>query len=210
MIKSVIVDGRGRGNKLRINGEGELSAVIHPHPPRDEEISALPVREYFKTAAGSSDMKVDGSSTNVDFFIGAQEDFDVYIKTVSILIADASQTLQEFGNLNAALTNGVLFEWVTTDLGSVTIHDSLKTNFDFIRLALGSPAIGDGAAAFLANNAIATNIEAYLPVVDLASVFGFPYGLRLRRGTNDKLVFTIRDNVSAVDQFDIIGYGLKI
>jgi hypothetical protein len=210
MLKTVIIDGYGNQNKAKVNGEGELSVVVHPHPPKDEAESPLPVREYFKTSAGSSDMAVDGSTTAVEFSINSQANFDVYIRTASIVIADASQTLQEFGNLNAALTNGVKLEWRTSDLGTVVIHDGLKTNFDFIRLALGNPSLGDGASAFLASNAIPTNIEAYLPVVDFSQVFGLPWGLRLRAGTTDKVVWTVQDNVSAVDQFDIIGYGIKI
>ncbi len=210
MLKTVIIDGYGNHNKAKVNGEGELSVVVHPHPPKDEAQSPLPVREFFKTSAGSSDMAVDGSTTAVEFSINSQANFDVYIRTASIVIADASQTLQEFGNLNTALTNGVKLEWRTSDLGTVVIHDGLKTNFDFIRLALGNPSFGDGASAFLASNAIPTNIEAYLPVVNFSQVFGLPWGLRLRAGTTDKIVWTVQDNVSAVDQFDIIGYGIKI
>jgi hypothetical protein len=210
MIKVRLSDAHGTGSTSRINGEGELSVVVHPHPPRNEQISAIPVREYFKTSAGSSDMAVDGSGTPVEFHIVAQNNFDVYVKTASIIIADASQTLQEFGNTNAALTNGVALEWRTAEFGTVTIHDGLKTNFDFIRLALGDPSFGDGTTAFLAANAVPTNIEAYLPVLDFTKIFGLPWGLRLRAGSSDKVVWTVQDNCSAVDQFDIIGYGVKI
>jgi len=37
-----------------------------------------------------------------------------------------------------------------------------------------------------------------------------PWGLRLRKGTKDRLVFTVRDNITAIDQFDAIAYGLKL
>jgi hypothetical protein len=200
------------GNHLNVNGESQIPVVVHPHPPVGEQKSAFPYRSYFKDFdnAESIDMAVNGATTNASFCIQAVKEYDTYIKTISILIADASQTLQEFANSGAALTNGVLFEWSSSDLGTTTIHDGLKTNFDFIRLALGDPSIGDGATAFLANNAIATNIEAYIPVLDLAKTFGLVYGIRLRKGTADKLVFTIRDNCTAADQFDAIGYGIQI
>lgn len=196
------------GNILEVNGEKQIPVVVHPHPPKGEQLSATPLRQYFENS-GSNDMAVNGATTNQVFSIDAIQDFDIYIKTISIIIADASQTLQEFGNTNAALTNGVLFEWASSDLGTVTIHDGLKTNFDFIRLGLGVPSIGDGASAFLANNAIATNIEAYIPVVDFSAVFGLKYGLRLRKNTADQVKFTIRDDCSGVDQFDVIAYGIK-
>lgn len=35
-------------------------------------------------------------------------------------------------------------------------------------------------------------------------------GVILRKKTNDRLEFVINDNVSTLDQFDIIGYGVKI
>jgi len=153
-------------------------------------------------------MRVDGSTTNVEFYIAAEKDKDKYVKTVSIVIADALATLSEFGNLNAALTNGVVLEWNTTDLGVVTIADALKTNFDFVRLGLGNPAFGDGAGAFRGGNIVTTS-EGYLPVIDFASMFGLPWGLRLRAGTTDKVIFRIRDDVTAIDQFDAIAYGIK-
>jgi hypothetical protein len=206
----IVVKVKGQtGNILKVNGESQAEVVVHPHPPKGESETAFPFRDYFKNSSASNDMAVNGATTNVEFYIEAVEDFDIYLKTISVLIADASQTLQEFANSGSALTNGVLFEWRSSDIGTTVIHDGLKTNFDFVRLGLGNPSIGDGASAFLANNAIATNIEAYLPVIDLGQVFGLQYGVRLRKGTKDRLVWTIRDDCTAADQFDIIGYGIK-
>lgn len=198
------------GNILGVNGERQIGVVVHPHPPKDESESAIPVREYFKNSSDSNNMAVNGATTNVIFCIDAVQNFDIHIKTISIIIADASQTLQEFANSGAALSNGVLLEWSSSDVGDVVIHDGLKTNFDFIRLALGEPSFGTGTAAFLASNSVPTNIEAYIPVIDFEKVFGIPYGLKLRKGTADKIKFTIRDDCTAADQFDAIGYGLKI
>jgi hypothetical protein len=207
MIKVSIGD-RLTGRTTRIGNEGEQAVVIHPHPPKDEDVSAIPVREFFKTSAGSSDMKVDGSTTNVRFTIESDVTQDKYIKTISVVIADASATLSKFGNLTA-LSNGVVFGWESTDLGDVTIADALKSNFDFVRLALGNPPFGDAAGAFRASNIISTS-EGYVPVIDFAAMFGLPWGLRLKAGSADKIVFTVRDNVTGVDQFDAIAYGIKI
>lgn len=207
-IKIQIEDGKESTNRLKINGEGEASVVVHPHPPKDEDTSSIPFRELFKNSSASSDMRVDGSTTNVDFFLSADKDKDVYIKTISVVIADASATLSKFGNLTA-LTNGLSLQWSALDLGIVTIASSLKSNFDFIRLALGNPSFGDSAAAFRGGNVISTS-EGYLPVIDFHQMFGLPWGLRLRAGSNDKIIFTVKDNVTGVDQFDAIGYGIKI
>jgi len=208
MLNTVIVDGFGKGNRLKVNGEGEITATLHQHPPKDEAVTSIPFRSFFTTSAGSSDMLVDGSTTNVEFSINADSTKDTYIKSIIVTIVDAGAALNEFGNLTA-LTNGVLFVWETQDLGTTTLNDGIKTNFEFMRMALGNPAIGGGTTAYLASNVVSTS-EAFTPVIDFNLLFGLQYGLRLRAGTNDKISFTIRDNVSTMDQFDALAYGLKI
>lgn len=202
-IETEIIDGFGSGKKLKINGEGEISVVVHPHPPRDENVSSIPFKAFFTSPAGATDMRVNGSTTNVSFAINADPDKDLYIKCCSIVIADASATLGEFGNLNTALTNGVELRWSTQDLGDVTIADGLKTNFEFMRLALGQPSF------VVANNVVGTS-DAFLPVISFDALFGLQYGLRLRGGTNDKIEFIVKDDVTGVDQFDAVGFGIKI
>lgn len=44
----------------------------------------------------------------------------------------------------------------------------------------------------------------------MSDTFGMPWGIRLRAGTTDKLAFVVRDNISSLDQFDIIAYGIKV
>ena len=199
---SVNIEDSRKKHRLKINGEGEASVVVHPHPPRDEEAvigTPLPFRQYFTDdgySTGDNDMKVDGSTTPQTFFIQAEQERDIYIGRISMVIADASAVLNKFGNLTA-LTNGVLFEWKSQDLGDTVIHEGLKSNFDFVRLGGGKPAFGDGAGAFRANNVSGTS-EGYIPQLDFSEVFGMPWGVRLRRGTTDKLIFTIRDDVTGV------------
>ena len=72
MIKAIISDGHGSGNKLKINHEGVANVIVHPHPPTDEKIAVQPFRQYFTdngNGSGSNDMIVDGSTTPVSFFI---------------------------------------------------------------------------------------------------------------------------------------------
>lgn len=199
------------GNRAKVNGEGELNVVVHPHPPADEEINAIPFRQYFTInglATNSFSMLVDGSSANESFYITASNSVDIYVKTVSAVIVDAGATLNKFGNITA-LTNGLSFEHITQDQGTIVIQDSIKTNFDFIRLSLGQPAFGDGANSFRGTN-VSGNSEGYIPVINMTETFGLPWGLRLRKGTKDRLAFTVKDDVSALDQFDIIGYGIQL
>ena len=201
MINVHVEDGYGRGNKLKVNGEGELSVVVHPHPPKDENVTATPFRSYFLNA-GSNDMRVDGSTTPVKFSVTADALKDTYVKSVFVSIVDAGATLAEFGNLSA-LTNGLDFTWESADLGTVTIADQIKTNYDFTRLSIVPAA-----------NAIASNVvgtaEGVAIVIDLEIFFGMQYGFRLRAGTTDKISFTVNDDLSTgITEFNILGYGFK-
>lgn len=204
-----IVDGHGTKNKVKIDEEGAQYVVVHPHPPKNEEKAPFPFRQYFTdngVSSGSHDMLVDGSTTNRKFFIAANADTDTYIKRCDMVIADAGATMNKFGNITA-LSNGVEFTWFTQTTGLQVIHEGLKSNFDFVQLSGGNPSFGSGTSSFKASNVIGTS-EAYIPSIDLAETFGLQWGIRLRKGTTDTLCFNIRDNVSAIDRFDVIAYGI--
>ena len=215
MIDIRLVDTRG-GNTAKINGEGEIHVVVHGHPPTEEEKTLVPFRQYFTDdglSDGNNDMQVDGSTTNVDYYIPAEggngtPGKDIYITTISVEIIDASSNLYQFG-ATTALTNGIQLIWQSEALGTVYIHDALQTNWDFVRLAGGQPSIGGDATAFRASKVTNTNDEGYIPFIDLSKLFNMPYGVRLRANTKDKLIFRIRDNTTGVDAFDAISYGFK-
>ena len=209
MIDIRIADGDGSGKVAHIDTNGAIATVEHAHPPLDNDSRImLPVREYLKTSAGSSDMLVDGSSTPQKFAIRASAEYDIWVKSISFVIADAGAALNEFGNLSA-LTNGCQLDWISEQQGDIVLGDELKTNFDMVRLANFNQAFGGGATAFVANNVQSTS-EAFLPVLDFPLTFGFRWGIPLVKGTNDCVQFTINDNVSTMDRFDAIAYGVKI
>ena len=91
-------------------------------------------------------------------------------------------------------------EWV----GEQTIHDGIKDNLEFFRLSNGGyvPQVIDLSGG---------GADAIIVFVDLAQVFGNPWGLRLEKGTTDKLLFRINDDIATgIVEFNIIGYGTKI
>ena len=200
MIKSTIVDGHGNGNRLKVDKEGTANVVVHQHPPIEESIMAIPSVLDFENAAGSNDMQVVASlAAPQAFCIQARDDYDVYVKTIMVTIADQNAVLNQFGAVTA-LTNGVNFCWESQSLGSFVIKAAMKTNWDFVKLSRGNPSFGDGTSAFRAGN-VSGNSEGYLPVIDFFALFGMQYGIRLRKGTLDKLVFEIRDDTTGVDEF---------
>jgi hypothetical protein len=211
-IKVRLADGHGSNKESKINGEGELNVVIHPHPPKDESSITLPFRQFFTdngTSTGSNNMAIDGSSTSVEFYISASQDYDIYIKTISAVIGDGgSPNLNSYGSLSA-LTNGLEWAYFSQEEGRYILADGLKTNLQFIRAAYTTGDIGTGTDAYLADVSGGVSEKSYLPVMDLSQTYGLPWGLRLRKGTTDKLIFCVRDNLSQLTTHDIIGYGIR-
>lgn len=202
MIKTKVINENGQS--LNIDNEGNLNTVAHKRPPLVQQTTLLPLREYF-TNNGSRDMDVDGSVNPVDFSINANANRQISVKSMFVSIVDAGATLSEFGNI-PALTNGVEFIWQSQDFGEIVIADELKSNYDFVALGGGQPAFGNQANAFKAQNVIGVE-EAYLAFVDFQVLFGFEFGIPLRKGTKDRLLFRINDDASPVFSFRAIAYG---
>jgi len=197
------------GKAACVTSDGGLCVQVSPHPPGQRQ-SIRVFRQYLTddgAADGTKDMLVDGSSTNVKYYVGSHNNRDRYITSLSFVIADAGQTLSEWGNTGAALTNGFKLTYTDT-LGEVVINDELKTNFDFIRLCAGQPAFGDTTAAFRASNVSGAS-EGYLPVLDLRQTFGLQWGIRLQAGSIQEVAVTVRDNATGPDQFDCVAYGFE-
>ena len=201
------------GKQLKINGEGELSVVVHQHPPIDEDVTSLPFRQYFTDTGvkgGSNDMRVNGATNFADFYITASPDFDIYIKYITVEIGDnGTPALNKFGALSA-LTNGVAFYWDTQTEPLYELHEGIKTNKEFIRIASDTGAIGTGTDAYLADVSGGGTEKSYLPNIDMEEIYGFNWGLRLRKGTLDKIIFRVQDDLTGLTTFNAIATGTRI
>jgi len=207
LLKTKLIGAGPERTEARVERSGAISTVERPFPPFGVRQNVRPFRQFLTldgTPGGSSDMLVDGSVTPVDFFVTAPQEADLYIIRLSFIIVDQNMTLNQFGNI-AALTNGVRL-FYTDELGEVDIAESLQTNFDFIRLCSGLPGVGDGTSAFIAFN-VSGNSEGIIPVLDLKDTFGFRWGLELRNGSMQKVVLTIRDDITGIDAMNVIVYG---
>lgn len=207
MIKQQIVDGKGRGEAAYVE-KGALVVAPRSYPDANTPINQVIFRQLLMSAAGATDMRADGSTTPVRFVVSASPTEDIYIGRVSFTIADAGATLSKFGNITA-LSNGCKFFYQSGDVGEIVINDSLKSNYDFVRLSGGNPAFGDGTAAFRANN-VAGASEGYLAVVDIQDTFGIEHGIHLRAGTKDALILEVRDDVTGIDLFEAVVYGKRL
>lgn len=209
-VTAKIRNGQGDANLLKIGREGEVHVVEHAHPPINENIFVQPYRMRFTDVNGSEDMTVDGSSTSVDFSIRAEQDYDVFVKTIFVEIADGGNpALNKFGALSA-LANGVEWIYSNNEFGDYTLHEGIKTNKEFIRIGIDTHGIGTGVDAYLADTSGGGTEKAYLPIIDMAEMYGIRFGFRLRKGTNDKITFRINDNLSGLSVFDAIAYGIRM
>jgi hypothetical protein len=204
-IKTEIIDGKGKGKSVEVTKDGALLVATTGVPPSTDSSSLKPFASYMVDDTGDEDMRVDGSTNNVDYSINSSSEGDRYVHTMAITIADAGASLNKFGNITA-LTNGCQLIWEDSKLGEVIIADALKTNFDFIQLGAFEPSFGTGNDAFKLANVVSTS-EAYVAVLDIEDVFGLPFGLLLPQDSTRKLIIRIRDNTSTVDRFDVKVFG---
>jgi hypothetical protein len=186
---SVDVRIRDSGNSFaaKVEQEGTIQVVNHGHAPTSETIFSVPFRQYFTddgTSGGDNDMIVDGSTNAVDFYVTSDADKDTYIVTVSVDLSDGgSPNMNKFGDLSA-LTNGLEVLYITQDQGEIV--------------------------AFLADASGGGTEKAYLPKIDVIEQFGLPFGIKLRKGTTDRLVFRVRDALAGLLVFNIIAYGNRL
>ena len=206
-IKTNIEDGAGNGYLAKVSPEGFLFTQEAPYPPSSEETKITVYREFLtlNNDGTTTDMRVDGSTTSQIFYINAEPNFDIYITTVSFLIADAGASLNEFGGITA-LANGCRFYYEDNN-GEINIGTSLTSNFEFVRLCQGNPSFGGGNSAFLANNVVGPS-EAFIPVFDFRN-FGFKWGLKLAASSQNRLVLEINDDVTSIDGFNAVAYGFR-
>lgn len=203
---------KGRlGHSLRIDKNGEASVVVHPHPPRGETPHPIPYRNYFKDTSPtpSNDMAVDGSVTPVEFCIFSSQEKDIYIKSISVEIEDTgSMNLNKYGNV-AALTNGVEFIHFTQAEGEYILHEGIQTNKEFIRLGVDTGAVGTGVDTYLADVGGGGAEKSYLPIINFDQSFGMKWGLKLSKGTTDRLIFRVNDDLSSLTTHNAIAYGIR-
>lgn len=209
-LKTEITDGTGNSYSAQVTDRGEL-AVINSNTPPIQDVSDIKLFRQFFTddglRTGSNDMRVIGSlAAPLDFFIPASQDGDRYIDSISFVISDSGAGLNQFGTL-PALTNGVELFYQDPTLGDVVVHDGIKSNFDLIRLCgKGAPMIGGTLNAYRADKVVG-NSEGYIPILDFSEQFGIPWGIKLPKGSNLKLIIRVKDDTTGVDGFDAIVYG---
>lgn len=197
------------GHRARVTPQGDIVSVISQNPPIGGDILTIPFGDFLTLDGvlnGTSALNINASTTNREAVISARNDGDVYVTTINVLISDNTLALNRFGGIVGGLINGLQF-FYESPLGRATLPLSIKTNFDMIRLAQLTAPIGTKTDAFQLTNAGAESEDAYNPIIDLTRFGSQGYGIRLRKGTKDKLGFTLKDNLTGLTVFNMLAIG---
>lgn len=203
------------GYVARITRDNAL--FVSALPPNPNDLSREVVqrrqlyREYFTNSAGSTDMTVDGSSTEQLFNVSASQTALIAIQCLMFQLEDANMDVTQVGELRRfgtaatapGLTNGILLDAVQTAKTTNLFNEAgVKTLGDFMRYAGGG---GMPASQGYANfpNGVSTGVD----IFNVQVCFEAP--LILYPGTADYLRITIRDDLTAVDSFTVTAVGYQ-
>jgi len=187
-------------NSARVSKQGALCvyeavAPIEPGGSPNREI-------YFRSKL--TGMDVDGSSTIQEFTFGADSDGDIYITTVVIIIADSGVSHGSFGNIGQ-LDNG--WSLLVDQGGIVTPLIDQAENGGQVIAQSGTLTANNGTGSSYELINWEGNSDATLVPMDMRQFVS--YGIRLGRGTKDKFISRIEDNLTGLNEFTLYFQGYK-
>ena len=203
MIRTIITDKNKRPAEYE---EGRQIVSMYTCPPLMPQKNQI-FSQFFTvdgTASGSNDLGVSGAVTPVEYYIPAHEDNDRYITRLSFVLGYGSAgELFEFADSTAALINGVKLAYNRTDGTEIEIANP-KSNFSFHRLS----GIQIGHNTWEDRNFGVNGSYGYFINVSMSDMMP-PYGIKLDRGTNQRMVITIRDDCTDADLFNCKAFGFE-
>ncbi|NOR58426.1 MAG: hypothetical protein GQ474_07885 [Sulfurimonas sp.] len=196
------------GESAQVSSYGTLRvSQTDSEPPLASTDSRL---RYFSellgsTGAGSgvTNMNVDGSVTPEEFFISANEDYDLRIMAIVVVIAAQTVSHNAFGGVPIL---PVGWELDIVEAGSTTkVVDLAKTSGQVIAQSGFTNPYGSGATSFQLTKWTA-NDDAHTINIPIGSYI--PNGIRIGRGTKDKIVSIVNDDLTGNNEFTVrvIGY----
>lgn len=207
-LKAHIV-GALTGTKARVTQDGAL--VTAPQaPPALPAGTANPYQYLFGRLGadglddGAVNQGVDGSVTPQKFKVEAHPDHDIHIMQITIVLADSAVVHNNFGNVGA-LANG--WDLKLTETGVETfLIEKAKTGGELIIQSGFGRAFGGGVDSFELSNYSAT-ADAQIITIPIGEFI--PNGLRIGRGTTNKLEAIVNDDLTGLDALNVFVYGFK-
>jgi hypothetical protein len=150
------------------------------------------------------DLAVDGSIVPVIFELAAVTKYDIHVNSIVLAYADSAIVNNRFGNV-LALSNG--FNLVITESGvDVSIIDAAKTGGQLI-VQSGAYQLFAGSTGTEVNEISnwTGNSDAQVIVIPVGQyVEG---GIRIGRGTPDRIFASINDDLTGLDHFSVTLFG---
>jgi hypothetical protein len=199
-------------NKVKVTDDGELLTSSSNIPPVEDvgtENRIQFLSEIFGSAGaglGTINQNVDGSTTPQEFYIQASTSYDIYIMQIIIILADGSPgvTHKSFGAINS-LTNG--FDLLINESSVDTyIINKAKTGGQLIAQSGFNNPFGTGAESFELIN-WTENDDAQIISIPLSQ--WVPGGLRIGRGTTDRVSTFVNDDLTALSELTVRAFGYK-
>lgn len=165
--------GRMKATLYSQDGDAIAFGSVAPNPDNIKN-------DYVKDPGDSDDLRVDGSSSPVEFTYSADPTNDISLLEVKFVLVANSVTFGSdyFGSTSGPLTNGLLVE-VTSDGNTGTV-EVIKQNEEFVFFA--SPGGFDWV--------VSSKDMIY-------STWLVGGGLKLKGGTTDSVKITVRDDLSS-------------
>lgn len=184
-----------------------VSVKTQPAPPTGQ----VNKQQYFQGRLGDAglnsgvlNMRVDGSVTPESFYVEAHADYDIHIMQVTIIIADSAVNHKDFGHVNA-LANG--WDLKLTEAGTETfLIEKAKTGGQVIVQSGAGRPFGDGADSFEVINWTGST-DAQMVTLPIGEFI--PNGIRIGRGTLDKLEAIVNDDLTGLTEMYVYLYGYK-
>lgn len=202
-IRNHIEDGGGTGRLTDVTARDALKVQTMPETavgiPQRVLTALLVEREYLTNAAGSSNLNVNGSVTAVDFSVRAETGVTKWITGFDVLLEDGQMDMsttefRRFADAAATLTNGILIFAEQSGVTTNIAVDPIQVMGDFFNYA-------DSYVNLV--NAVAANTDF------LRWTFMLDKPIVIPAGTQDRFVFRIRDDLTAMNSFKVIARGYK-
>ena len=205
--KVSIADGLRSKRTAVVNEHNAIRASVSlPElPPSGSKNRTGILNQELVNSAGENNMNVAGSlAAPLIFSLKSSDDYDIYIRQITILIAATSVVHNKFGNVNI-LPNGWDLELIE---GAITtsLMDKAQTSGQVIMQAGFSDPFGSDATSFQLTRWTG-NEDAHL--INIPIFRWLPSGLRIGRGTTDRLSSIINDSLIELSEFKVRAFGYK-